>query len=123
MRGFRSLSLLLLILLTAGAQAQVRPDFDWATFRTGEDLFGDCAAADDFDRGVCFGYIMAIADALGGPGARIDGLQACVDAPRSSEELVQTVTDFLSDNPGSRSIRADGLAAYALSLEFPCTRP
>ena len=49
-----------------------------------------------------FGYVMAIADVLAGAGARVDGLQACHEEAESIEQLVETVTDFLGENPAGR---------------------
>ena len=63
---------------------------------------------------------MAIADVMAGAGARVDGLQACHEEAESIEQLVETVVDFLEENRAGRSIKADGLVAYALSLKFPC---
>ena len=120
MRARLSLALLSLLLLGGAAQAQMLADSDRIIFRTGEELFGDCAASESHARGLCFGYVMAIADVMAGAGARVDGLQACHEEAESIEQLVATVTDFLEENPAGRSIKADGLVAYALSLKFPC---
>ncbi len=120
MRALACIAILSLLAVATAAQAQMGPVFDRVSFKTGEDLFRDCAVAEGFERGVCFGYVMGIADALGSVGARIDGLQACPEGDPSIERLVEIVVAFLSENRASRAIKADGLVAYALSLEFPC---
>ncbi len=123
MRGLACVAILAFVAslsFATAAQAQMGQVFDRVSFRTGEDLFRDCAAAEGFERGVCFGYVMGIADALGSIGAKIDGLQACPEGDPSIERLVEIVVAFLAENQASRAIKADGLVAYALSLEYPC---
>ena len=120
MRGCLRLALLSLLLCGTPTQAQMLADSDRIIFRTGEDLFADCIASEGHERGLCFGYVMAIADVMAGAGARVDGLRACHEEAESIEQLVGIVTEFLEANPAGRSIKADGLVAYALSLEFPC---
>ena len=89
-------------------------------FRTGADLLADCAADDPLALGRCAGYVMAIADVLGGASARIDGVEACLDGEESLEELVAAVLRHLKQNPGRQAIKGDGAVAYALSLYRPC---
>ncbi len=120
MRALACFAFLCFLSLSNAAPAQMGQVFDRVKFRTGEDLYRDCGAAEGYARGVCFGYVMGIADALGSVGARIDGLQACPEDDPSIERLVEIVVAFLSENRASRSIKADGLVAYALSLEYPC---
>ena len=63
---------------------------------------------------------MAIADVLGGAGARIDGIQACLTGTESLEELIATVDRHLRENPARQALKGDGAAAYALALYRPC---
>ena len=96
----------------------------WPPFRTGEELLADCQSENDAQLAECRGYISGIADVLGGSGARVDGLRSCPDRGwGGSENLVKIVVDFLEENPELRSIKADGLVSYALSLNFPCVQP
>ncbi len=120
MRALAHIAFFAFLSLATTAHAQMGPVFDRISFRTGEELFRDCAVAEGFERGVCFGYVMGIADALGSIGAKIDGLQACPEGDPSIERLVEIVMLFLAENQASRAIKADGLVAYALSLEYPC---
>ena len=106
----------------AGPARAAEPFFshEMPRFRTGADLLADCAADDPLARGRCAGYVMAIADVLGGAGARIDGVEACLEGEESLEELVAAVLQHLKQNPGRQAIKGDGAVAYALSLYRPC---
>lgn len=90
-------------------------------FRSGAELLADCSAEDPLARGRCAGYVMAIADVLGGALARIDGVEACLEGDESLDELVAAVLRHLEANPGRQAIKGDGAVAYALSLYRPCT--
>lgn len=98
-----------------GAQEEM-----WRAFKSGEDLLRDCRSETSESRALCRGYIMALNDVLSGFGAVVDGTYACLEGDESVEELVALVTDFLEANPNVRSIKADGLVAYALALRYPC---
>ena len=89
-------------------------------FRSGAELLADCTAEAPERRGRCAGYVMAIADVLGGAGARVDGVEACLDGDESLEELIAAVRRHLEANLARQSIKGDGAAAYALSLYRPC---
>ena len=89
-------------------------------FRSGAELLADCTSEVPERRGRCAGYVMAIADVLGGAGARVDGVEACLNGDESLEELIAAVRRHLEENPARRSIKGDGAAAYALSLYRPC---
>jgi hypothetical protein len=68
----------------------------------------------------CAGYVMAVADMLGGASARIDGLQACLKGNESLEELLEVVRRHLEANPARAALKGDGAVAYALSIFRPC---
>ncbi|NIA68210.1 hypothetical protein HBA54_06360 [Pelagibius litoralis] len=89
-------------------------------FRSGAELLADCTAEAPEPRGRCAGYVMAIADVLGGAMARIDGVQVCLRGNESLGELVAAVRDHLLENPARQAIKGDGAVAYALSLYRPC---
>lgn len=92
-------------------------------YRSGEELLADCRSEEAVARGRCTGYVMAVADMLGGAAARIDGLEACLDGDEALEELVDVVRRHLEANPARGSLKGDGIVAYALSIYRPCVEP
>lgn len=92
-------------------------------YRNGAELLADCRAEAALARGRCTGYVMAVADMLGGAAAAIDGLQACLTGRESLEELVGVVARHLEANPARAALKGDGVVAYALSLYRPCAEP
>ena len=113
----------LVLLLPLSAELQFEGE-TWPPFKTGEGLLEDCKSEDKERLALCRGYIVSIADVLGGSGGRIDGLRSCPDKGwGGAEKIVSIVVKFLDENPELRSIKADGLVSYALSLEFPCGQP
>ena len=89
-------------------------------YRDGGELLDDCRSQELAARGRCAGYVMAVADMLGGASAHIDGLQACLTGNESLRELVDVVQRHLEANPARAQLKGDGLVAYALSLYRPC---
>lgn len=89
-------------------------------YRSGEELLADCRSPEPAARGRCAGYVMAVADILGGAAANVDGLQACLDGDESLEELLGVVERHLEVNPARAALKGDGIVAYALSLYRPC---
>jgi len=108
--------------LSGGAVRAAEPLFshEQPRFRSGAELLADCSAQDPAALGRCRGYIMAIADVLGGAGARVDGIQACLNGDETLEDLVATVNRHLRENPARQALKGDGAAAYALALYRPC---
>lgn len=108
--------------LCAGPGQAAEPFFSherpW--FRSSADLLADCAAEDPLARGRCAGYVMAIADVLGGAGARVDGVEACLEGDESLDDLLEAVLRHLEAHPERQSLKGDGAVAYALSLWRPC---
>lgn len=92
----------------------------WPPYMSGEQLAAACASEKPAERGLCIGYILGVADVLGGPGAKVDGIHACLPGGETTEDLVGKVSEFLLANPQLGSLKADGLVAYVLSLSFPC---
>ncbi|WP_282606863.1 Rap1a/Tai family immunity protein [Pelagibius sp. Alg239-R121] len=92
----------------------------WPPYMTGERLLVACGSEDPAEKGLCIGYILGVADVLGGPGAKVDGIYACLPGGETTEELVELVKDYLAANRQLANLKADGLVAYALSLSFPC---
>lgn len=80
----------------------------------------DCRSPAPAARGRCAGYVMAVADMLGGAAAKVDGLQACLDGDESLEELLGVVERHLEADPARAALKGDGIVACALSLYRPC---
>ena len=89
-------------------------------YRSGAELLEDCNSAEPVDQARCAGYVMAVADMLGGASARIDGLQACLKGNETLEELLEVVRRHLEANPARAVLKGDGAVAYALSIYRPC---
>lgn len=77
----------------------------WPPCMTGDDLTAACVREEPAEQGLCIGYIRGVADVLGGPGAKVDGILACLPGGETSEQLVTVVRGYL--------------VAYVLSLSFP----
>lgn len=89
-------------------------------YRSGGQLLEDCRSQEPQAQGRCAGYVMAVADMLGGAAARIDGLEACLTGDESVAELLGVVERHLEANPARAFLKGDGAVAYALSLYRPC---
>jgi len=112
-------------LLCAGTAAAADPFFahEQPRYRSGDQLLDDCRSEDLQAQGRCAGYIMAVADMLGGAAAKIDGLEACLEGDESLAELLGVVRAHLEANPARGSLKGDGAVAYALSIYRPCEVP
>jgi hypothetical protein len=89
---------------------------------TGNDLLERCSAsasANPIQWGVCLGYVVAIADALG-QGRPINGARACFAADVTSGQLMDVVRQWLERNPAKRHINGAALVVTALQQAFPC---
>ena len=105
-----------------GVAAAAEPFFahEEPRYRNGDQLLHDCRSPEPAERARCAGYVMAVADMLGGASASIDGLQACLTGKETLAELVDVVLTHLEANPARASLKGDGVVAYALSLYRPC---
>lgn len=89
-------------------------------YRSGAELLDDCTSNDAVAQARCAGYVMAVADMLGGASARIDGIEACLSGSETLAELIGVVRDHLESNPARAILKGDGAVAYALSIYRPC---
>jgi hypothetical protein len=112
-------------LLCAGMAAAADPFFahEQPRYRSGDQLLSDCRSEEPQAQGRCAGYVMAVADMLGGASAKIDGLEACFEGNESVAELLGVVLAHLEANPARGSLKGDGAVAYALSIYRPCEVP
>ena len=89
---------------------------------TGNDLLERCSAsasANPIQWGVCLGYVMAIADALG-QGRPLNGVRACPPPDATSGQMMDVVRQWLERNPARRHLGGAPLVAAALQQAFPC---
>lgn len=112
----------LLLGISAGQGRAADPLFahELPRYRSGAQLLADCRSEEPAARGRCAGYVMAVADMLGGAAARIDGLQACLNGDESLDELLGVVERHLAADPARAALKGDGAVAYALSIYRPC---
>jgi len=115
---------LLAALLAGGAVPGLAADplfaHEQPRYRNGAELLDDCTSDDGVAQARCAGYVMAVADMLGGASANIDGLQACLRGGEDLAELIAVVRDHLEANPARANLKGDGAVAYALSIYRPC---
>ena len=89
---------------------------------TGNDLLERCsesASANPIQWGVCLGYVMAVADALG-LGRPINGARACLPPDVTGAQMMDVVRQWLDRNPARRHINGAALVVTALQQAFPC---
>jgi hypothetical protein len=87
-------------------------------FESGHSLKDLCDAEGGFSAGKCIGYVTAIADMyryISSPGATI-----CIPPETTADELVSTVRNHLSENPGDLHLPAFPVVATAFVTGFPC---
>lgn len=118
-------SLLLVSFAMTGAAGAADPLFahEQPRYRSGEQLLADCSSDEPQAQGRCAGYVMAVADMLGGASASVDGLQACLEGDETLPELLGVVRTHLEANPARAALKGDGVVAYALSIYRPCADP
>lgn len=88
------------------------------TFKTGAQLYADCAAASSsMDKGVCVGYVMDVADSL----ARGDAPLVCFPEGVEGVQLADVTTKWLTENPDKRNFTAVSLISAVLQSAFPCS--
>lgn len=121
MNGVRPWLLAVLLVLpamgVAGGGAQ-------AGFVAGTDLMALCKApsADPLYRlrvSECIGYVIGVADTFD-CSEQLHGFHWNSKAAVSQDQLVQTVTTWLSRHPENLHYESDGLVAAALAESYPC---
>ncbi len=75
---------------------------------TGDSLKDECPTGSD----KCLGYVAAVADTL--------GWTACIPAKISTDELGQTVRQFINDHPENAHTVAFSVVVHALTEAYPC---
>lgn len=92
-------------------------------YRTAAELLEDCRSDKPTLQGRCAGYVMAVADMLGGASAQVDGIQACLRGDETLADLLDVVRRHLEGDPARAAVKGDGAVAYALSIYRPCAEP
>lgn len=123
-QGWRGLVAGLTLLLAGLAVPALAADplfaHEQPRYRSGAELLEDCNSAEAVAQARCAGYVMAVADMLGGASARIDGIQACLRGDERLADLLEVVRRHLEENPARAVLKGDGAVAYALSIYRPC---
>jgi hypothetical protein len=100
------------------AQAQ-----DAKGFFSGNDLWAQCSANDNFRRGVCMGFVTGIADATAGTAAGVPRRMVCIPSQVTLQQTVDVVKGDLAQHPERRHYAAASIVADALAAAFPCKQP
>lgn len=92
-------------------------------FLTGNQLLAVCTSGAPYDQSRCFEYLEGVAD-MSIKGARqAPDLYACVPPGVIAQQLRDITVQFLQTHISIRQYSGASLAAYALSLAFPCQQP
>ncbi len=107
---------LALMLLAAGG---VRAQDATGPYYRGQQLHRHCVSDDTIAQGICYGYIVAVADAAIA-GLVIEGKRACIPGDASTSRLRNAVKAYLESHPEERGRTGVALVAAALAQAFPC---
>jgi hypothetical protein len=90
-----------------------------ADFQTGNELLFFCTLNNDvLAKGICLGYVEAIADFVRYFGYQ--GVKYCADPNVTAQQMMDITVQFLRANPATRHLSASGIVAVALTQNFPC---
>ncbi len=113
----RVLGLVLMLLLMGADSAQAQEAA--GPYYRGRQLHRHCFSEDAIAQGICYGYIVAVADAAIA-GLAIEGQRACIPADASTGRLRDAVKDYLEIRPERLEGTGIALVAAALAEAFPC---
>ena len=111
----RVLVLALMLLAAGGVQAQ---DAAGPYYR-GQQLHRHCVSEDTNAQGICYGYIVAVADTAIA-GLVIEDKHTCIPEDASTSRLRNTVKAYLESHPEGRGRTGIALVAAAHAQAFPC---
>jgi hypothetical protein len=86
-------------------------------FKTGNELLESCQSSNSFDRGLCFGFVEGVSDAMN------DGVaerRRCLPAQVVIKQVRDVAVNFLTSHSEWRHKSAATLVAEALEEAFPC---
>jgi Ssp1 endopeptidase immunity protein Rap1a len=87
---------------------------------TADDLYGQCQKKGTPSEGLCYGYAMAIADAMAG-GRPLLGWRACLPAGVSADLIRDVMMASLNTHAAeTHGVGAAGPVARAYARAFPC---
>jgi hypothetical protein len=86
---------------------------------TGNELWSLCTSKGATENSLCFGYVTAIAEAIGQP-TGVYGWRACFPEQVTRKQVVDVVTRYLDQHPEERHLTAGSLIANALAKAFRC---
>jgi len=98
----------------------------WADFKDGNKLYTACQEEDDNSvsyvqqSAECHGYITGVIDAINGPDRGVGDFTFCVPPEALGLQVMDIVTNWLSNHPQDRHYGAHALVAIALSEVWPC---
>ena len=92
-----------------------------ADFQTGDTLLRSCEKAGDaVALAYCFGYMAAIADAIGNGDEEISYWDACIPTGTTQGELFEKLKTWLADHPQNAAVAASDNVAQGLAALYPC---
>jgi len=91
---------------------------DSDVYLTGNELLSNCENDDNYSRGACHGYIIAVSDVS--QNKSWDGALYCVPNNATAGQLVKIVTKYLNKHPEKLHLTAHSLVQLALFVAFPC---
>jgi Ssp1 endopeptidase immunity protein Rap1a len=84
---------------------------------TGNQLLTKCEQQDLFSQGMCYGYVLGVADHYL---ANQEPLRICMGSGVTYKQAVDVTVAFLQSRPEKRHYIAEGLVWEALHNAFPC---
>jgi hypothetical protein len=86
----------------------------------GYELLQVCESKNQYDTGLCEGYITGVSTALNDKG--ISKVKLCIPDGVSSGQLVLVVKKWLKDNPEKLHYAGAAIVAFAAIGAFPCPK-
>lgn len=108
----------LLVVLTCGMMVAPKAKAD---FYSGNRLLEICQSREaSFREGMCWGFVIGVADAMSGRDAAVGGWRACLPTPVTVAQVTDIAKRYLQRYPERRHYPAANLVAAALAEAFPC---
>jgi hypothetical protein len=108
-----------IVAMTAAVVLVCLPTATRADVTTGKELWPLCTSKGATENSLCFGYVTAIAEAMGQP-TGVYGWRACVPEQVTRKQVVDVVMRYLDQHPEERHSTAGSLVANVLAKAFRC---